>query len=125
MITLSGLTDKTTEKNHLAAPFPCSVASLKTFWYLLTKIVLNGDYISDLNFFFQVVGGGPIPATQRRVYGSMTGAEEDTGSLDSDSDLLLDGDGEGTDLGSEEELDVVDKLGVAPGKPQEQSDDDF
>lgn len=72
----------------------------------------------------------------RRVFGSMNAPpdeEEDSGSLDSDSDLLLDGEGSEL-LGSEEEDEELELgLDVAVNKDkhstsrlqQEHSDDDF
>ena len=67
----------------------------------------------------------------RRVFGSMNAPpdEDDSGSLDSDSDLLLDGEGSEL-LGSEEEdeeLELgleVDKRSASRMHP-EHSDDDF
>ncbi|XP_075230586.1 clusterin associated protein 1 isoform X1 [Lycorma delicatula] len=67
---------------------------------------------------------------RRRVYGGMTAGDDDTGSLDSDSDLLLDDDDEDDInsqlLGSDDELEL---LRSAPGgKHTEQvhsDDDDF
>nr|CAD7256829.1 unnamed protein product [Timema shepardi]CAD7570282.1 unnamed protein product [Timema californicum] len=71
---------------------------------------------------------------QRRVFGSMApGEEDDSGSLDSDSDLLLDGDGSEI-LGSEEEDEELELGMEGLNKPggkrssqsrQEHSDDDF
>jgi hypothetical protein len=69
----------------------------------------------------------------RRVFGSMNAPpdeEDDSGSLDSDSDLLLDGDGSEL-LGSEEEDEL--EVDVAANKDkssasrlnQEHSDNDF
>ncbi|PSN41485.1 hypothetical protein C0J52_18141 [Blattella germanica] len=69
----------------------------------------------------------------RRVFGSMNAPpdeEDDSGSLDSDSDLLLDGEGSEL-LGSEEEEDEELELGLEVEKRstsrmhQEHSDDDF
>jgi hypothetical protein len=72
----------------------------------------------------------------RRVFGSMNAPhdeEDDSGSLDSDSDLLLDGEGSEL-LGSEEEDEELELgLDVAVNKDkrstsrvhQEHSDDDF
>jgi hypothetical protein len=70
----------------------------------------------------------------RRVFGSMNAPpdeEDDSGSLDSDSELLLDGDGSEL-LGSEDEEEELE-LDVAASKDkhsanrhhQEHSDDDF
>lgn len=71
----------------------------------------------------------------RRVFGSMNAPpdeEDDSGSLDSDSELLLDGDGSEL-LGSEDEEEVELELDAAASKDkhsanrhhQEHSDDDF
>lgn len=69
----------------------------------------------------------------RRVFGSMNAPpdeEEDSGSLDSDSDLLLDGEGSEL-LGSEEEDELEVDVAVNKDKRstsrlhQEHSDDDF
>lgn len=69
----------------------------------------------------------------RRVFGSMNAPpdeEDDSGSLDSDSDLLLDGEGSEL-LGSEEEDELEADVAVNKDKrstsrlKQEHSDDDF
>lgn len=69
----------------------------------------------------------------RRVFGSMNAPpdeEDDSGSLDSDSDLLLDGEGSEL-LGSEEEDELEVDVAVNKDKRstsrlhQEHSDDDF
>lgn len=69
----------------------------------------------------------------RRVFGSMNAPpdeEDDSGSLDSDSDLLLDGEGSEL-LGTEEEDELEVDVAVNKDKRstsrvhQEHSDDDF
>lgn len=59
---------------------------------------------------------------KKRVFGSMNVAEDDSNSLDSDSDLLLDDDGDNSDLfGSGDDIEGL----PLESNRSEQTDDDF